>query len=117
MILQTIRKILYILFFVSFYLISFLKVPFAGQLDFDTFRMLSVEMSEAEVLSRAGFPDTKEIVAQVTEKDGTISIVRQFSYIPGPEENDPQLTVITLKNGIITDIKRSPVFSSPYGNK
>lgn len=86
-------------------------------MDFDTYRMLEVGTTEAEVLSRAGPPDTNEVVSQELEKDGTLVIVRQFSYIPGPEENDPQLTIITFKKGIITDIKRSPVFTPSYGNK
>ncbi|HXN06437.1 MAG TPA: hypothetical protein VN944_05170, partial [Nitrospiria bacterium] len=47
-------------------------------------------------------------------KDDTFALVRQLTYIPAPDEKDPNLTVITIKTGKVTSIDRTPMKGSPF---
>ena len=89
----------------------------AGQIDTGTFNGLRRGMAESEVLIRAGEPD------MVTEVGGGVLTWGDYGarvvdgatrfrlhYIPGPEEQDPWLTIITLTNGVVTVLERRKVF-------
>lgn len=89
----------------------------AGQIDTGTFNALRRGMDESEVLIRAGEPD------MVTEVGGGVLAWSDYGarivegatrfrlhYIPGPEEHDPWLTIITVTNGIVTSLERRKVF-------
>jgi len=98
-------------------LLSFLAIlplptaGLAGQLDFGTYKLLQRGMSEGEVLTRAGQPD-KEYYFD-SEPDRTAQSIKQYLYIPGPEESDPQLTVITIQMGRVLNIERTKILSPP----
>ena len=98
----------------------------AGQIDTETFNRLMRGMSESEVLLRAGPPDidsgagTRAVeTTTVSESDGALvvvsrsstDVVRKLHYIPDEDEHDPHLTVITISGGVVTELKRSKVFS------
>lgn len=97
---------------VSFFL--FLCTPEPGitsQIDSGTYFRLQKGMSEGEVLIRAGPPD-KEIYFD-SEAQRTVESLKQLLYIPGPDESDPHLTVITLQKGRVVNIERTKIFSPP----
>ncbi len=97
--------------FVSFFCFVFtVGVGLAGQIDFGTYLQLEKGMSEGEVLFRAGVPD-KEIYFD-SEAQRTAKSIKQLLYIPGPEEGDPHLTIITIQRGEVLKIERITVFSS-----
>lgn len=79
----------------------------AGMIDFDTYRMLDKGMSEGEIVYRAGTPD-KEIYFDDPAHRSPESI-KQYFYIPFPGVQDPQLTIITFKKGIVIAINRVQV--------
>ncbi len=99
-------------------------VAMAGQIDITTFNTLRRGMSESEVLIRAGPPDLVDTIR--VESVGTHrrslhgrgSIVtrsaewpvRQLHYIPAPDQHDPHLTVITIRDGVVSLIERTKVF-------
>jgi hypothetical protein len=87
----------------------------AGQIDFDTYRLLQRGMSEAEVLVRAGPPDKINSFDVGIGGLQSFETVRQLFYIPRPGEVDPHLTVITTQGGRVSDIERTKLFSSPKG--
>ena len=66
-------------------------------------------MSEGEILFRAGHPD-REVYFD-TEGQRTIESIKQLFYIPGTEETDPHVTVITIQAGRAIDIERIKLFS------
>lgn len=89
----------------------------AGQIDTGTFNALRRGMYESEVLVRAGEPDMITEVgggalgfgdygARLVE--GATRI--RLHYIPGPEEHDPWLSIITVTNGVVTALERRKVF-------
>lgn len=85
------------------------KKTTGGQIDFATFTRLHLGMSEGEILSVAGSPDKE--VNLGSETIGTNGLIRQFLYLPGPDESDPHLTVITIKKGMVINIERTKIFS------
>ena len=98
--------------FVSFFL--FLCTPEPGitsQIDSGTYFRLQEGMSEGEVLTKAGSPD-KEIYFD-SEAQRTVESLKQLLYIPGPDESDPHLTVITIQKGRVLNIERTKIFSAP----
>ncbi|MBI1823360.1 MAG: hypothetical protein HY200_01585 [Nitrospirae bacterium] len=88
----------------------------AGMMDFDAYRMLEIGTSEGEVLARAGPPDREIEVRIEKENDDTYSVVRELTYIPYPDQEDPHITVITIKKGKVIAMDRNPVMTSPYFN-
>lgn len=76
----------------------------ASMINFDTYRMLDQGMSEGEIIYHAGPPD-KEVYFEDPVHQSPESI-KQYFYIPLPGDQDPHLTIITLENGIVIDIKR-----------
>jgi hypothetical protein len=79
----------------------------AGTMDFDTDRMLDQGMSEGEIIYRAGTPDKKIYFDDPAHRSA--ESIKQYFYIPLPEDQDPQLTIITFKKGIVISIKRVQV--------
>jgi hypothetical protein len=73
-----------------------------GQIDFEIYQHLKIGMSESEILIRAGAPDREEYMG---------GSVKQLFYIPGRDEYDPHITVITTTNGRVTNIERTRLFS------
>lgn len=110
----------------------------AGQMDLSTFGLLRRGMSESELLFRAGPPDLDTSVG-VTERGfrggsldatgkrslgygeferRTVRFQKEWHYIPGPGDHDPYLTVVRLSGGVITDLRRTKMFSrSKYFSK
>jgi hypothetical protein len=106
----------------------------AGQLDITTFNTLRRGMSESEVLVRAGPPDLIEDVGVRSADRGAALVrggvnqvdvirfrnnriesnVKQLHYIPGPGEHDPQLTVITITGGLVSNLERTKVFGHTW---
>ena len=80
-----------------------------GQIDTATFSRLEIGMSEGEVLIRAGSPD-KEVYLG-SEIKGAGDSIKQLFYLPGPDETDPYITVITIKEGKVINLERTKIFS------
>jgi hypothetical protein len=91
----------------------------AGQIDTAVFNGLRRGMAESEVLLRAGEPDL------ITEAGGGVLIYDDYGaavansgsriklhYMPGPEEHDPWITIITVINGTVTALERRKVFGA-----
>jgi hypothetical protein len=87
---------------------------YGGQINTETYIQLRVGMSEGEVLTRAGFPDKETEVGIEKDEDGAFNLIRQLTYIPSSDEQDPHLTVITIKQGRVITIDRTPMIVSPY---
>lgn len=103
----------------------------AGQIDSAAYFHLRRGMSESEVLVRAGPPDlvTSPGLEAVEVKHGVVEhgdegevtfdtfrrtripTVAQWHYVPGPEESDPFITIITFRAGEIWELERTKVFS------
>ena len=94
-----------------FFLLITPGLGISGQIDSGTYIRMQKGMSEGEVLTRAGLPD-KEIYFD-SEAQRTIESLKQLLYIPGPDESDPHLTVITLQKGRVINIERTKIFSPP----
>ena len=117
-------------------LVGVALVPVTGQgaqIDAATFFLLKRGMSESEVLVRAGPPDlvtspgsdedetrsgaVVEVAPGVfgfdAERHSKTRTIKELHYIPGPEEHDPHLTVITVKGGRVWDIIRTKLFHRP----
>lgn len=91
--------------------------PCAGaQMDITTFNGLRRGMPESEVLLRAGPPDL------VTEPGGAILAYGDYGgsvlvgssrvelhYMPDSSDHDPQLTIVTLSNGRVSDLERRKI--------
>ena len=94
-----------------------------------TFSLLQIGMSESEVLARAGQPDLDTSIGLESVEHDTfirlddgdtvvgvsrkkqVAAVKELHYVPGPGEHDPHLTVVTIKAGKITRLKRSKLFT------
>lgn len=103
----------------------------AGQIDSSAYFHLRRGMSESEVLVRAGPPDlvTSPGLEAVEVKRGMVNrgdegevnfdtfrrtripTIAQWHYVPGPEETDPFITIITFRGGEIWELERTKVFS------
>ena len=103
----------------------------AGQIDSAAFFHLRRGMSESEVLVRAGPPDLVtspgleaiEVKRGMVDRgiDGEVTFdsfrrtriptISQWHYVPGPEETDPFITIITFRAGEIFELERTKVFS------
>ena len=103
----------------------------AGQIESSAYFHLRRGMSESEVLVRAGAPDlvtspgleAVEVKRGMVDRgvDGEMSFdtfrrtyiptIAQWHYVPGPEETDPFITIITFRGGEIWEIERTKVFS------
>ena len=103
----------------------------AGQIDSSAYFHLRRGMSESEVLVRAGPPDlvtspgleAVEVNRGMVDRgdDGEVSFdtfrrtriptIAQWHYVPGPEETDPFITIITFRGGEIWELERTKVFS------
>ncbi len=103
----------------------------AGQIESSAYFTLRRGMSESEVLVRAGPPDlvTSPGLEAVEVKSGRVArgddgevsfdsfrrtripTLSRWHYVPGPEETDPFITVITFKAGEVWEIERTKVFS------
>lgn len=102
----------------------------AAQIDITTFNTLRRGMSESEILLRAGPPDLVEGIGLRSadrgvalvrggtghgevigfRKNRTEHTIKQLHYIPGPDEHDPQLTVITITGGLVSHLERTKMF-------
>lgn len=78
-------------------------------IDFEIFSILQTGMTEAEVIARAGEPD-REIFLSVPTQEAEV-LVKQLWYISDPNQSEPFLTAITVKNGRVIDIERSSLLS------
>jgi hypothetical protein len=105
--------------------------PWAGQIDSSAFFLLQRGMSESEILVRAGPPDLVTSPGQEAVevnrgivhrgKNGDVSFdsflrtriptIAQWHYVPGPEETDPFITIITFRAGEVWELQRTKVFS------
>jgi hypothetical protein len=95
-------------------LILSLPVP-AGQMDFRVFRLLTTGMTEAEVLQRAGPPD------QVTADVNWVYVpyspypqpveLKRLYYYADRASHDPQLTIVSLNGGQVSNLERQHVTS------
>jgi hypothetical protein len=103
----------------------------AGQIDSSAYFHLRRGMSESEVLVRAGPPDlvtspgleAVEVRRGMVDRgdDGEVSFdtfrrtriptIAQWHYVPGPEETDPFITIVTFRGGEIWELERTKVFS------
>jgi hypothetical protein len=103
----------------------------AGQIESSVYFHLRRGMSESEVLVRAGPPDlvTSPGLEAVEVKsgrvdrgdDGEVSFdsfrrtriptLSRWHYVPGAEETDPFITIITFRAGEAWEIQRTKVFS------
>ena len=102
----------------------------AAQMDLSTFNLLRMGMTESEVLVRAGLPDldtsialesleTESVVTDVADntrlvgliRHGRLLAIKELHYIPGPDEHDPHLTVVTIRGGRLFALERVKVFS------
>ena len=90
----------------------------AGQIDTSTYNGLRRGMEESEVLLRAGEPDmATQVGGGVLAWDDYGSAVIapgsriRLHYIPGPDEHDPWITVVTLLNGRVSALERRKVFA------
>ena len=103
----------------------------AGQIESSAYFYLRRGMSESEVLVRAGPPDlvtspgleAVEVNSGRVDRgdDGEISFdsfrrtriptLSRWHYVPGPEEADPFITIITFRAGEVWEIQRTKVFS------
>lgn len=91
------------------YFFYFRESGLARQIDPAAYYRLQVGMSEGEILVRAGGPD-REIYFD-SEAQRTVESIKQLLYIPGPDESDPYLTVITIQKGKVIDIERIKIFT------
>ena len=95
--------------FVIITLCSISLQAFGQMMSFDTYQMLDQGMSEGEIVYRAGSPD-KEIYFDDPGRRFSESI-KQYFYIPLPGDQNPQLTIITFKKGVVITIKRVDVLA------
>lgn len=105
------RTLIKALLLTILYFFYFRESGSAGQIDSPTYYRLQTGMSEGEALVRAGVPD-KEIFFD-SEAQRTVESIKQLLYIPGPDESDPHLTIITTQKGRVLDIERIKIFSPP----
>ncbi|MFN0041338.1 MAG: hypothetical protein ACKVP2_17640 [Burkholderiales bacterium] len=82
------------------------QAPARG-LRFEVFLRLEREMSEGELLTRAGEPD-RETFDAVTRNAGGQYIVKTWTYLP--TRSDPYVTTIQLTGGRISGIERERQF-------
>ena len=103
----------------------------AGQIESSAYFHLKRGMSESEVLVRAGPPDlvtspgleAVEINHGVVDRgdDGEVTFdafrrtriptISRWHYVPGTEESDPFITIITFRAGEVWGMERKKVFS------
>jgi hypothetical protein len=103
----------------------------AGQIESSAYFHLRRGMSESEVLVRAGPPDlvTSPGLEAVEVKRGMVDrgdegevtfdsfrrtripTISRWHYVPGSEETDPFITIITFRAGEIWELERTKVFS------
>lgn len=104
----------------------------AGQIPSAEFFGLRRGMSESEILVRAGIPDmvTTPGFETIEVRGGLVHdrkagrrvpfetfrrtwtpVIERWHYVPGPEEFDPHLTIITFRGGEVWEIDRTKVFS------
>lgn len=103
----------------------------AGQIDSATYFSLRRGMTEGEVLVRAGTPDlvTSPGMESVEVRSGMVTTpgkgeetfsefrrtraptLERWHYIPGHQEHDPHITVITFRAGEIWEVERIKVFT------
>ncbi len=103
----------------------------AGQVESSAYFHLRRGMSESEVLVRAGPPDlvTSPGLEAVEVKHGLVDrgddgdvtfdsfrrtripTLSRWHYVPGPEETDPFITIITFRAGEVWELQRTKVFS------
>ena len=86
----------------------------AGQIDTRTYTLLDTGMSESEVISRAGPPDMVTDEGFVGTLGGGLLAIRKLHYVPGPEEQDPYLTVITIVGGRVSNLERTIMTHRPH---
>ena len=86
----------------------------AGQIDTRTYTLLSVGMPESEVIARAGPPDEVTEEGFVGTPGGGLLHIRKLHYIPGPEEQDPYLTVVTVVSGTVSHLERTIMTHRPH---
>lgn len=104
---------------------------YAGQIESSAYFHLRRGMSESEVLVRAGPPDlvTSPGLEAVEVKHGMVDrgadgavnfdsfrrtripTISQWHYVPGAEETDPFITIVTFRGGEIWELERTKVFS------
>ncbi|HXN07654.1 MAG TPA: hypothetical protein VN944_11405, partial [Nitrospiria bacterium] len=101
------RKSVKVIFAVIFFSCVLSAYASAGMIDFDTYRMLDKGMSEGEIIYRLGIPDREIYFDDAAHR--TPESIKQYFYIPIPGDQDPQLTIITFKKGIVISIKRVQV--------
>jgi hypothetical protein len=103
----------------------------AGQIDSSAYFHLRRGMSESEVLVRAGPPDLVtspgQEVVQIRHglvdqgDDGDVSFdsfqrtriptISSWHYVPGSNETDPFITIVTFRAGEVWELQRKKVFS------
>lgn len=100
----------------------------AGQIDSSTFFALRRGMAESEIYIRAGPPDLVtspggEVIEResgvIDPRSGIIDTTRtidaptikQLHYIPGLEEHDPHLTIITIRRGVVFELHRRKIIA------
>jgi hypothetical protein len=103
----------------------------AGQIESSAYFHLRRGMSESEVLVRAGPPDlvtspgleAVEVKRGLVDRgdDGEVTFdsfrrtriptLSRWHYVPGAEETDPFITIITFRAGEVWELQRTKVFS------
>lgn len=79
----------------------------AGQLSLEQYNGLKRGMSESEVFYRVGEPDRITVDGVDVEIGyGFYGHRRELHYIPAPEEHDPQLTIVHIRNGRVASLER-----------
>jgi hypothetical protein len=103
----------------------------AGQIESAIYFSIRRGMTDGEVLVRAGSPDlvTSPGLESVEVRSGMVArpgkgeetfsefrrtrapTIERWHYIPGYEEHDPYLTIITFRGGDVWEVQRIKVFS------
>ncbi|OHX19295.1 hypothetical protein [Chromobacterium sphagni] len=93
--------------FVALILLLVAGVAHAEPIPFETFIKLHNGMLEAELVSTAGRPDYGSDSNQggVASGIATVSTTRQLSWLANG--NIPYTTIVTLRDGVVVNIKRS----------
>jgi hypothetical protein len=84
-----------------------------GQMPHDIYSSISIGMTEGELLARAGFPAREYEPKPERHLNGKTILMTEFVYEAAPDDVDPQMTYIYLREGKVSKILQGPPGKKP----